>query len=305
MSEVNIADNRPLDLLVRKLESMGPLTADERQAILSLPASVRVLPPRYDILHEDDRPSQCCIVLSGWLWCYRSLSSGKRQIISLHMMGDLPDLQGLELPVIDYSLGTISESTVAFTPRVHLQELAATQPRIAKALWQVAAADAVVTREWMVSLGRRSALEHLAHLLCELYVRQQALKKARDYCCELPINQCNIADILGLTNAHVNRMAKILKQRGLATLDGKMLSIHNWSRLVRLCEFNVNYLSPKLQIIPKLKCDQTNESLHLDHQLNLRDYGRIRSDYDGGAADRAVPPCRQERWRGRLTSNAI
>ncbi|ACL56424.1 Crp/Fnr family transcriptional regulator [Methylobacterium nodulans] len=264
---MNMTDDHPLGLLVRKLESMGPVTGDERRAILDLPASVRVFPPRYDIFHEGDRLSQCCVVLNGWLWCHRSLSSGKRQIISLHMAGDLPDLQGLELPAIDYSLGTITESTVSFTPCERLLETAATHPRIAKALWQFLVGDAVVIREWMLSLGRRSALEHLAHLLCEICVRQHSLKMVHDCRCELPFSQQDTADILGLTNVHVNRMARILKQRGLITLDDKMLFIHNWQNLVRLCEFDASYLEPKLKFASMLRCTQENGPLHLDRQV--------------------------------------
>src|SRR4051794_23740694 len=97
-----------LTMLLRKLDSIGPLTAEERQAIESLPVKTRVLDPGQDIVREGDRPSQCGLVLNGWACRYKVLSMGRRQILSLHIAGDIPDLESLYSEVMDHSIAALA-----------------------------------------------------------------------------------------------------------------------------------------------------------------------------------------------------
>ncbi|MGT2478284.1 cyclic nucleotide-binding domain-containing protein [Methylobacterium oryzae CBMB20] len=79
-------------MLIRKLESIATLSYEERQAIRSLPIRIHVLGARQDIVRDGDQPAQCCLILSGWACRYKLLSQGKRQILSFHIPGDIPDL---------------------------------------------------------------------------------------------------------------------------------------------------------------------------------------------------------------------
>src|SRR5215204_7200938 len=100
--------------LIRKLETIVDLSDEERDAVLRLPLTVRALKPDQDIVRDQDRPSQCCAILDGFACRYKTLADGKRQILSFHIPGDIPDLQSLHLGVMDHNLGTLVASTVAF-----------------------------------------------------------------------------------------------------------------------------------------------------------------------------------------------
>ncbi len=95
----------------------------------------------------------------------------------------------------------------------------------------------------MLSLGRRSASSRLAHLFCELQVRLTAAGMAEHGIYELPLSQNDLAEILGLTSVHINRMLKELRADELVTFRSKTVEIRDWDRLVELAEFDPFYLS--------------------------------------------------------------
>src|SRR4051812_16857983 len=98
--------------LIRKMESVYTITDDERQALAALPMQVSVIKEDQDIVREGDRPSRCCLLLSGFACTYKLTAQGKRQIVSFNLPGDLPDLQSLHLKVLDNSISTISPCRV-------------------------------------------------------------------------------------------------------------------------------------------------------------------------------------------------
>src|SRR5215207_2377946 len=102
--------------LIRKLQSIAPVSDDEKQAIAALPITVRDLKADADIVRDQDRPSQCCAILEGFACRYKLLPGGRRQIMSFYIPGDIPDLQSLHLEIMDHSLATVVASKVTFIP---------------------------------------------------------------------------------------------------------------------------------------------------------------------------------------------
>ncbi|MGU3540400.1 Crp/Fnr family transcriptional regulator [Methylobacterium sp. A54F] len=248
MAEVSARDampsspDLPLNAFVRKLESSGTFSPDERKALLKLPVTLRVLSPRQDAVRIGDRPSHCFLVQDGWVCRYAQLSNGRRQITAFHVAGDLPDLQSLHLPVLDHSISTLTIATLAFIPHEPLHGIIAKFPNLAAALWRNALVDAAISREWIVSLGRRSAYQRLAHLLCELYLRQEAVGLADGHSCSLPLTQSDLADATGLTPVHVNRMLQRLRRNGLVRIYGGQLTVLRWTDLVAAAIFDESHL---------------------------------------------------------------
>jgi CRP-like cAMP-binding protein len=229
-------------MLIRKLESIARLSDEERQAILSLPAKTRTLRPGQDIVRDGDKPSQCCLILSGWAYRYKIIGEGRRQIFSFHIPGDIPDLPSLHIHTADHSLATLTEATVAFIPHDSLRDLISRFPHIAVILWRVTLVDAAIFREWMTGMGRRSAFERIAHLFCELYLKLQAVGLAQSYRCPLPVTQTDLGDALGLSNVHVNRLLQEMRRQGLITLRSHTLVIEDWDDLNGVSEFDPTYL---------------------------------------------------------------
>ncbi|WP_407521833.1 Crp/Fnr family transcriptional regulator [Methylobacterium oryzisoli] len=232
----------PLHPLIRKLESIATLTDDEKQAVTSLPARSRTLEPRQEIVRDGDRPSQCCLLVEGWLYRSKTLGDGKRQILALHVPGDMPDLHSLHLPVLDHTLATLTRAIVAFIPHENMHELVTAHPGIAAALWRDTLIDAAIFREWITGLGRRDARARIAHLFCEMYVKLHAVGLAADQCCEFPLTQAEMSDALGLSTVHVNRTVQELRAEQLISWSGRSLQILDWTGLVAAGEFDPTYL---------------------------------------------------------------
>ncbi|MBD0327982.1 MAG: Crp/Fnr family transcriptional regulator, partial [Pyrinomonadaceae bacterium] len=122
--------------LVRRLESIFPLTGDERQSVLDLPMQLAVIKENQDIVREGDRPSRSCVLLSGFACTYKTTPAGKRQIVAFNITGDVPDLQSLHLRILDNSVSTLSPCRVGFIPHEALRDLCARYPRITDAFWR-------------------------------------------------------------------------------------------------------------------------------------------------------------------------
>lgn len=238
----NPANEHALALLVRKLDSIAQLSDEERQALLSLPATTKVLQPKQDIVRDGDRPSQCCLILDGWACRYKLLGEGRRQILSFHIPGDVPDLQSLHIHIMDHSLCAVTKAVVAFIPHDALRDLTTRLPNVATILWRNTLIDAAVFRQWMTGLGRRSAYARIAHLFCEMYLKLEAVGLAGEHRCPLPLTQLDLADALGLTSVHVNRTLKELRGSGLLTLRNNTLVVDRWDELVQAAEFDPTYL---------------------------------------------------------------
>ena len=236
------ADHHSTTMLLRKLESIAPLSDEERGVIQGLPARTRTLLSGQDIVRDGDQPSQCCLILDGWLCRYKLLGEGRRQIYSFHVAGDIPDLQSLHVPVMDHSLGTLTKATVAFIPHESVRELMLHHQRLGAILWRETLIDAAIFRRWMLGMGRKTAYGRTAHLFCELYLKQEAVGLAGEYRCFFPVTQSELADAMGMSNVHVNRVLQEMRSNGLITLRGSTLTIHDWDALRRSAEFDPAYL---------------------------------------------------------------
>jgi len=228
--------------LIRKLESIAPVSEQERQAIINLPLTVRDLKADQDIVRDQDRPSQCCAILEGFACRYKILPGGKRQIFSFHIPGDIPDLQSIHVEIMDHSLGTVVPSKVAFIAHETIRPFIRAHPRIGDVFWRETLIEAGIFRAWMAGLGRREAYERIAHLFCELYVKFSAIGQTNGSAFAMPLTQAELGDTLGLSTVHVNRTLQALRAKGLIrTRNGNVL-VEDWEGLQRAAEFDPTYL---------------------------------------------------------------
>jgi CRP-like cAMP-binding protein len=230
------------DLLIRKLENFAPLSDEEKRALGSAIGPVKAVEADTDIVRQGERPSAASLIVKGFACRYQVLSDGRRQIMAFHVPGDIVDLHSLLLDEMDHSIGTITTCEIAPIPHRTLLDIVERYPRIAQALWSDTLIDGAIFRQWMVGIGRRSAYERIAHFLCEMLVKLKAVGLAQDHTCELPITQSELADALGLSTVHVNRVVQRLRREGLITLRGTTLVIHDWGDLAETGEFSPAYL---------------------------------------------------------------
>ncbi|MCF4125685.1 Crp/Fnr family transcriptional regulator [Methylobacterium sp. SyP6R] len=229
--------------LIRKLERFTRLS-DADKSLLQQAATARIVnyDTHQDIIAEGEEPTDVNLILGGWVCRYKQLADGGRQIMSFLLPGDLCDLNIFLLRRMDHALGTLTPVAVAKISRDLLQTMLNADPRLTRALWWEVLVTAAIHREWLVNIGRRTALERVAHLLCEVYFRQQAVGRAKDGRCELPITQVELADALGLSAVHVNRTLRELRLSGLIDWRDKVLAIPNIDALTGVARFAPDYL---------------------------------------------------------------
>jgi CRP-like cAMP-binding protein len=228
--------------MIRRLERRAPLGEAGRQALFALPHTIRKLPPAGHIVRDGDRPDHICLLLTGFAHRYKLTGEGGRQIISIHMASEFVDLQNGLLSIADHSVQTLTETEAAFIPRRAVEELMLGHPAIGRALWIDTLIDASIFREWVVNVGRRDSRARVAHLLCEFSLRMEAAGLASNHHYELPMTQEQLADAVGLTSVHVNRVLKQLGQEGLISRDRRSIVIEDWRGLREAGDFNERYL---------------------------------------------------------------
>jgi CRP-like cAMP-binding protein len=233
--------------LIRRLDHHGPLGDADREALEALPHTIRAFPPGAHFVRDGDRPEFCSLLLSGFACGYKVAGDGARQILSFHMAGEFVDLQNSLLAVADHGVRALTDTQAALVPRLALRTLALHRPAIAEALWNDTLIDAAIFREWIVNVGRRDSRARVAHLLCELSLRMQAAGLADGHRYKLPMTQEQLADAVGLTAVHVNRVLRQLAEEGLINRERRAIMIEDWPRMRQAADFNDKYLHDDAQ----------------------------------------------------------
>jgi len=242
--------SNPTARFLDKLANHSALGEAERQAILGLPVTILKVQSNRDFVRLGDRADHAHLVADGLIGRFGENGEGQRQIMAVHIPGDIADLHSVVVPAAGRALQALTSSTILRIPHSALREAARAYPAIAEALWRECALDAAILAEWVLNVGRRQARARAAHLLCEMAFRYRAAKAKGGFSFVFPVTQNHLADILALTPVHVNRTLKILRTDGLAAFDRGNVDISDWSALVEAGEFDPAYLelggSPKV-----------------------------------------------------------
>lgn len=232
-----------LEPLVRKLAYRVQLDGADRAAILGLPFTAKMVERHHYVVREHDITTHSCLMLSGYSVRSKVVSNGNRQIVAVHMKGDMVDLQNSLLGKADHSVQMLTSSKVALIPREAVLKLTMDRPMIARAMWIDTLVDASIFREWITNVGRRDARSRIAHLLCEFALRLRLAGIGEEKRYELPMTQEQLGDATGLTSVHVNRTIKALEADGLIERsDPRSIQIGDWRKLADVGDFDSNYL---------------------------------------------------------------
>ncbi|MBB3018623.1 CRP-like cAMP-binding protein [Microvirga lupini] len=233
--------------LIRKLEQFTRLSSDDKR-ILEQAASLKVrrLGSREDIFREGDKPRHINLILDGWACRYKVLEDGRRQITALLIPGDLCDVHMFILTRMDHSVGAITPLSVAEIPTDTILEITHGSARLSRAFWWNSLVEEAIAREWVTNLGQREAIERVAHLFCELFLRLRSVGMTNSQAScpsfELPVTQEQLADATGMSTVHVNRTIQEMRERGLIVWKGKTVTIPDLEALQDVALFNANYL---------------------------------------------------------------
>ncbi|RZL19650.1 MAG: Crp/Fnr family transcriptional regulator [Sphingomonas sp.] len=233
---------------VEKLRGFSPLADADVAELVALTSRSRVSKTRQDLIREGDRPGPVFVMIEGWACRYKILPSGTRQVLAFLMPGDACDLHIGLLAEMDHSIQTITPARVATIERVDMDELMRRRPAIAKAMYIAQLVDEGTMRAWITSMGRRTSIERVAHLMCELYLRARDIAMTGEATLTLPLSQVLLADALGMTSVHINRVLKDLRIAGAMTLHRGSLEVSDPDKLVRIAGFDEGYLHRRTRL---------------------------------------------------------
>ncbi|MHB1205744.1 MAG: Crp/Fnr family transcriptional regulator [Rhodospirillaceae bacterium] len=221
---------------VRKLETFEKLSKADRQAFLDVCQNIRKIGARKVMIEQGD---WSYLFLSGLACRYQMLEDGTRQITDFLVPGDLYNGYAV-LP--DASISSLSQCNVAYVTRDRFAQIMERHPRLARAMWRLALAEAAVLREWTANIGGRPADKRVAHLLCELCLRLGEGEPRHDNSYVLPLSQVDLADATALSPVHINRVLGRLRDRRLVGLQRRSITVKDVKRLMAFAQFNGAYL---------------------------------------------------------------
>lgn len=232
----------PLAPMLRKLELWARLTPGDKEALLALPHTLKTIEPTGYIVRDGDVATHSCLLRAGFVFRHKIVAEGARQIVSIHMAGDMVDLQNSLLGVADHNVQALTRCEVAFIPREAVREIAFARPAIGMAMWHDTLVEGSIFREWIANVGRRNARTRTAHLLCEFSLRLEAAGLGTQDEWELPMTQEQLGDCTGLTPVHINRTLKGLDRDGLITRSNRAVTVNDWKKLAQVGDFQSRYL---------------------------------------------------------------
>lgn len=233
-------------LLELRLTSHDRFGQRERDLLSGLSWRIEDLPARRVFIHEGDRPAQSCLIVSGAVVRSQYTAEGQRQILSVHIPGDMPDLQSLHIGRMDHDLETVSAARVAFVPHVELHRLCAASTHLNAAFWRESLIDAALHRAAIFRNAQLDADARLAHFLCEMQLRHSAVGLVDADGFDFPLSQELIGEVLGLTIVSINRASQTLRAHDLIRMQKGHIQVLDWDGLVRYAQFDSSFLHLRL-----------------------------------------------------------
>lgn len=228
--------------LVSLLQQFGAEPDAAMRGAASLSPTVTVAAGA-SIARKEQAATHLHLVVDGWAHGWRDLRDGRRQTVALALPGEFLDLEVLASGEREACITALSPCRVALLPLPSLRRLADQEPSLRGALGRLSARDGRVAREWMISLGRRSAMERIAHLLCEIAVRLDGPPQSDTVQFPFPLTQSDLADATGLSVVHVNRSLQALRRQVGLVLERRRMTIASWTEMAGVAEFDPCYLA--------------------------------------------------------------
>lgn len=228
--------------LTRKLSAFVALSKAELAVLERLHQRRRTFAAGPDMVHQGQSDQAAYILSKGWVCSYKIQPDGTRQIVDFQVPGDFLGLRSLLLRTSDHSFEPIVEIEASEVLKTDLLAAFAQTPRLAAAILWAASRDEAMVVEHLVGIGRRDADARMAHFLLELGSRLAlvAMGTKEGYAC--PLTQYHLADALGLSAIHVNRVLRQLREAGLMTFRKGHVTFDDYEGLVKLAEFDPAYL---------------------------------------------------------------
>ncbi|TKT80283.1 Crp/Fnr family transcriptional regulator [Aquamicrobium sp. LC103] len=230
------------DALTQKLGTFLALGREELAMLDELQGPRTYIPAGKEVVYQGQHGHAAYVLREGWACSYKRLIDGSRQIIDIGVPGDFLGLRSLLLRTSDQSFVTLTDVEVRRVVTSKLWDAFRKTPRLAGALlWAVSRDEAMVV-EHLVSIGRRDALARTAHFLLELGARMRLVGRGSHDSYECPLSQSMLADALGMTAIHLNRVLRQLRESNLLVFREGVVRFIDREKLADMIGFDLSYL---------------------------------------------------------------
>lgn len=216
---------RKESLLTRKLTSFMQLSASELACLAALQSEPVRVKCGKELIYEGQTGHVAYILQAGWACSFKLLPDGGRQIINFPLPGDCVGLRSVLLRTSDHSFSVLTDAVVSGVEAQRMMHVFNEFPRLGAAILWAASREEAMVVEHLVSVGRRTAIERMAHLFLEFAERLRLVGLATETTFACPLNQYVLADALGLSAIHVNRVLRQLRERKLMAFKGGQVDI--------------------------------------------------------------------------------
>lgn len=182
------------------------------------------------------------LLVKGLMTRHVDAPDGRRHLVALHVPGDFVDLHAYALKRLDHDVAALTDITVAVFPHESLEKIQVSDARLTRRLWFLTLLDAAMHRQWIYRLASLNALQRVAHFLCETNARLLALGASDGGAFELPMTQADIGEVCSLTNVHVNRVMRELREANLCSVRASRVEVLDLKGLVSTALFDPQYL---------------------------------------------------------------
>lgn len=220
-----------------RIERHLVLTRPERAALTTLTGSERTYRRGAIVRRDRDRAQELFVLNKGWLVSFVLLDDGSRQILRIHLPGDLVGLSGAAFQEATESLMAITDVRISVVEKAAFRILFEGYPRIGGLLFILAQAEQVSLNDRIASLGRTSGKARVAALLLDTFIRLREIQRTTGPTFGFPLTQEEIGDATGLTAVHVNRMIRALVDDGLLSRSGNNFTIRDEQRFGEVANY--------------------------------------------------------------------
>lgn len=182
------------------------------------------------------------LLIKGLMTRHVDAPDGRRHLVALHVPGDFVDLHAYALKRLDHDVAALTDVTVAIFPHASLEKIQESDARLTRRLWFLTLLDAAMHRQWIYRLASLNATQRVAHFLCETNARLLAIGASDGRTFSLPMTQADIGEVCSLTNVHVNRVLRELREAQLCNLRASRVEISDLRGLVAKAIFDPQYL---------------------------------------------------------------
>lgn len=228
--------------LTKKLSAFVAMSDADLEVLARFHRRRRTFLAGHEMINEGQSNQTAFILAEGWACSFKILPDGGRQIVDFQIPGDFLGLRSVLFRTSDHSIEAVTRIEASEVLAADILDGFGQSPRLATAILWAASRDEAMVVEHLVNLGRRSAEERMGHFLLELGARLKLVGMGDRTGFDCPLTQYHLADALGLSAVHVNRVLRNLREEGLVTFQKGRVSFDDFDRLKDASGFDIDYL---------------------------------------------------------------